>query len=513
SEHDEALRTSALSAASDLRQPDWRAAAFPDEDFSTNSDDIWSTDPLTSELAPAPFPDFAEPETVREPAYDPAKAIAEIFASPRLSEPREEVIQPKFADPTDTPAPVKAEAIAGEVSATPVFGGFGGADVEDALEATAALSPEFVAQRPEPALAPQAPAAFGALPTDKSPAFDPEMAFDAGPDEFSAETDFVDARSMRHGLAAGAAGGRSASTRNAVDAARAAMTASATETVEEPRGSFGLKRGGKSRLQERLDKQAKGGSTIRKGLLASVTGMALVGGLMTTNRLLGGDSFAIPGLDKVSQILGLAPAPAVAPIDETTPLLAAALTPTDAVPAVPSEAQTLFDEAVEQLDGGAPEGVATLTRAANMGLPAAQLKLVGMYESGTNGVARNLNEARLWARRAATNGDPKGMHAYGMYLFDGVGGARNRPEALDWLVKAADRGEVDSQYNAAKIYEDGAEGVAPNATEAYKWYLIAARAGDQGAQTAVDRLTPALPAAGRQTARAAADAFQTEPLA
>ena len=148
-----------------------------------------------------------------------------------------------------------------------------------------------------------------------------------------------------------------------------------------------------------------------------------------------------------------------------------------------------------------------------MGLPAAQLKLVGMYETGTNGVTRNLNEARLWARRAAGNGDPKGMHAYGMYLFDGVGGARNRPEALDWLLKAADRGEVDSQYNAAKIYEDGTEGVAANATEAFKWYLIAARAGDQGAQTAVNRLTPVLPAAGRQSARAAADAFQTEPLA
>jgi localization factor PodJL len=151
---------------------------------------------------------------------------------------------------------------------------------------------------------PAAPTAgFGA-----PPAFDPASAFDAGPDEFAAETDFVDARSMRAGLAAGAAGGRAASTRSAIDAARAAMT-TAAETVEEPRSGFGLKRGGKSRLQERLDKQAKSGSTIRKGLLASVTGMALVGALYTTNRLAGGEGFAIPGMDGVRQALGLAPAP------------------------------------------------------------------------------------------------------------------------------------------------------------------------------------------------------------
>jgi localization factor PodJL len=101
------------------------------------------------------------------------------------------------------------------------------------------------------------------------------------------------------------------------------------------------------------------------------------------------------------------------------------------------------------------------------------------------------------------------MHAYGMYLYDGIGGAENRPEALDWLVKAAGHGEVDSQFNAARIYENGTQGVAVNPTEAYKWYLIAAHAGDPEAQAAVERLTPTLPASSRTSARAAAQAFQT----
>jgi localization factor PodJL len=518
---------STQTAASDLSQPDWRSAAFPDEDFGAAPDDIWSTDPLASdERAPAPFPGrFGEPEAAETGlAFDPARAVAEILASPRLAQPVEPAIEPSFSTPVFA-QPAQAAAAPQslpEPFAAPTFGGFGGADVEDALEATAAAAPDIYAPEtyaaeapapePEPAFAPQAPAAasFGA-----PPAFDPAAAFDAGPDEFAAETDFVDARSMRAGLAVGAGAGRASSTRSAIDAARAAMTTTA-DAAEEPRSGFGLKRGGKSRLQERLDKQASRGSTVRKGLLASVTGMALVGALYTTNRLAGGEGFAVPGMDGVRQALGLAPAPAPATEadlgGEATPLAAVALTPTDAVPLPSSEAQALYDQATQELDGGKPEGVATLTRAANMGLAAAQLKLVGMYETGENGVTANLNEARLWARRAAGNGDPKGMHAYGMYLYQGVGGATNHPEGLNWLLKAADRGEVDSQFNAARIYEVGADGVAPNPTEAYKWYLIAAHSGDQDSQAAVERLTPVVPAVGRRAARAAAEAFQTDPL-
>jgi localization factor PodJL len=189
------------------------------------------------------------------------------------------------------------------------------------------------------------------------------------------------------------------------------------------------------------------------------------------------------------------------------------VTPTDATPAARSEAQALYDRAVEQIDGGETGGVDALTQAANLGLPAAQLKLAALYETGDAGMTRDPVEARKWARRAAESEDPRGMHAFGMYLFDGVGGARNRPEALDWLLKAADRGLIDSQYNVARLYENGDEGIAPNPTEAFKWYLIAARTGDEPAQAAVDRLTPLTPAAGRRTARAAAEAFQVEPLA
>jgi localization factor PodJL len=105
------------------------------------------------------------------------------------------------------------------------------------------------------------------------------------------------------------------------------------------------------------------------------------------------------------------------------------------------------------------------------------------------------------------------MHAYGMYLFDGAGGDQNRAEALDWLKRAAELGLVDSQFNVAKLYETGDQGIEPDLTEAYKWYLIAARAGDNDARSAVERLRASLPAPAQATARTEAENFSVEPLA
>ena len=452
--------------AADLQQPDWRAAAFGGDDLDDGLDDGWSSDPLTPGPGPAPFPGLVS-------------APAEAFASARLTAAAPPPApEPAFETPYETPPPrVHAEPFG---SGAP-YAGYGGADVADALEATTPM----------------------VEPSD----------FDGGHDEFAAETEFVDARSLRASMGAGAAAGRAASTLNTIDAARAAMT-----TPEEaPRATFGLnlKRGGKSRLQERLDKQAsRDGSTVRKALLASVTSMAVIGGLYATGRLTGAEGFTVPGLDRLTRNLGFArPAEAGTATPLAAVALTAAATPTDAVPLASPEAQALYDRAVDQIDAGDSAGVEALTQAANLGLAAAQLKLAGLYETGDAGVTRDAVESRKWARRAAASGDPRGMHAFGMYLFDGVGGARNRPEALDWLLKAADRGLIDSQYNVARIYENGDEGIAPNPTEAFKWYLIAARTGDQPAQAAIDRLTPDTPAAGRRTARAAAEAFQVEPLA
>ena len=82
-----------------------------------------------------------------------------------------------------------------------------------------------------------------------------------------------------------------------------------------------------------------------------------------------------------------------------------------------------------------------------------------------------------------------------------------------WLTRAAELGLVDSQFNIAKLYETGEGGVRTDPIQAFKWYLIASRAGDGDAQAAVDRLRATLSTTDRGKARADADRFTVEPVA
>ncbi|MDI1281118.1 hypothetical protein [Brevundimonas sp.] len=457
-------------------RPDWRATAFQDDDFSNSFEDdaAWTDVAITGESDPAPFPApfmeaaAPEPAALVEPAPTAAAIAAEVVREAVLRAPEPEPVV--IADPEPVNVPFGRPS-----AATSPMAGFGGADVSDALEATAAVAPTVP---------------------------------DAETDDFAAETDFVDPRALR----AAAAAGRASTTRQAIEAARAAM---APAEVEAPaRSGFGLKRGGKSRLQERLDKQAaRDGGTVRKALGASAAAVCLVvGGTYAYDQLTGEGGLPQFSLGGFGGGFGAGANAAAGP------MLALATSPTTTLPPPPStgavsEGEALYASAVEQLDAGDVLGVETLTRSASLGNTTAQTHLAGLFETGDNGVAINLEESRRWVRRAAEGGNARGMHNYGLYLFEGVGGPRNGAEALAWLLKAARTGLVDSQYNVARIYENGAEGVAPNAGEAYKWYMIAARAGDEDARAAADRLGPSVPASARRVARAAAETFEAAPLA
>lgn len=404
--------------------------------------------PPVSEPTPdwraAAFPDaFGDEDPMAWPGEDgnepsaPTAAAAEPFA--RVSS---EPVEPDPA-PVVEAAPAPAATAPAQPPAQPApFGAFGGADVSDALEST---------------------------------------------DDFSAETEFVQAPAQRI-----------SATRDTINAARAAMSASEPEPGSG--GGFGLKRGGKSRLQERMDRQSRrDGGTVKKAFLASVAVAALAGMVFGYTRLTDGSTLG----------------PRAQTDDEPT-LLAAALTPdagAAARPAEANEAQTLYEQAVAQLDAGEEAGVESLTRAANLGHAPAQFHLARLYEGGEQGVSQNAAEARIWTERAAQGGEVRAMHNMALYLFDGVGGDRSQVQAVRWFRQAAERGLTDSQYNLGRIYEQGADGVAANAGEAYKWYLIAGRAGDEQAQADADRMAGELSAGVRRTARQAADAFDAPPLA
>jgi localization factor PodJL len=410
---------------------DWRAAAFPE---TFEGEESWAAETQ-------PFPAAAD-----EPA--PVMGPVGGFGRPEEAPPPVFVAPPAAREPG--PAPAAAAEPDGEPdapAAAPVFGGFGGADVRDVLEATGAV-----------------------VEADSD-----------GAEPFAAETEFVDPRHVR----------RASSAREALDAARAAMT---TADARPARAGFGLKRGGKSRLQERLDKQARGdGSTVGKTLLASVTAVAVTGSIVWGYNHLGGRFGA----------------PEAAPAGGEAAPLALTLTP---APAVPAEIERLYDEAAAALEGGDEAAVADITEAAEAGSPRAQFHLARLYETGEAGLEPDLAQARMWTERAAGAGEARAMHNLAMYMFDGDGGPRDQAGALTWFTRAARAGLTDSQYNLARLYETGAEGVAADAEQAYLWYLIAARNGDTEAAAAADRIGLGLSEAARRSARVAAERFQAEPV-
>jgi len=77
-------------------------------------------------------------------------------------------------------------------------------------------------------------------------------------------------------------------------------------------------------------------------------------------------------------------------------------------------------------------------------------------------------------------------------------------EAAKWLRKAAEQNLALAQRTLVVCYEQG-EGVAKDQVEAYKWLLLAARQGDEGAKQIMkvleSKLTSEQIAEGKKRAR------------
>jgi TPR repeat protein len=122
-------------------------------------------------------------------------------------------------------------------------------------------------------------------------------------------------------------------------------------------------------------------------------------------------------------------------------------------------------------------------RSAMHGYAPAQFRLGSSYERGL-GTDKDHERAKLWYRRAAEKGHVKAMHNLAVLAAE----ATPKPDfnsAVQWFREAAERNLADSQYNLAMLYETG-RGVPENFAEAYKWYALALRNGDQEAARRMD---------------------------
>lgn len=334
------------------------------------------------------------------------------------------------------------------------------------------------------------------------------------------------------------------STRAALEAARNAARTGAVRPAREDDRAFGfglggLKLGAKTKLSDRVAKEAKReSSTVKTAALSTAFAMVLtssvVGYKLILSRQPAWSPARKPAIGSMKIVdpdnNGPAPtdakpiaaddpaalpmasdglAPAAGRTSTAQPLAAVALTTGAMPPARPAAASPadLYRQALQKLSAQEPGGLPLLTKAANDGYAPAEFHLGKLYENGEAGLSKDPAAARRWTERAAQAGEPRAMHNLALYYFDGVGGAKDLIEAAGWFRKAAAAGVVDSQYNLGRLYEQG-YGVQRDPAEAYMWYLVASRAGDQESKAAAQQLKAGLSAKDIANAERAAAAIR-----
>jgi hypothetical protein len=128
-----------------------------------------------------------------------------------------------------------------------------------------------------------------------------------------------------------------------------------------------------------------------------------------------------------------------------------------------------------------------LVARASAGNAAAQVRVGECYAAG-QGVARDLQQAAEWYRRAADKGDMAAeVHLAALYRDGGKGFPRQMDQAAEWYRRAAEQGDAGAQGTLGLLYSIG-QGVPQDFVEAYYWLdLAAAVEGAQQQQYAQNR--------------------------
>jgi hypothetical protein len=125
------------------------------------------------------------------------------------------------------------------------------------------------------------------------------------------------------------------------------------------------------------------------------------------------------------------------------------------------------------------EAVYWYKKAAKEGEPKGLYNLALMYSDG-RGVPKDDKKAAELYRRAAYFGFPDAQYNLGVLYALGSGVPKDDKMAAYWYRKAADRGHVHAQYNLGYMYEEGIS-LPRKPKEAVYWYCKAAsRADEQG---------------------------------
>ncbi|EFL87862.1 peptidoglycan-binding protein [Ahrensia sp. R2A130] len=196
------------------------------------------------------------------------------------------------------------------------------------------------------------------------------------------------------------------------------------------------------------------------------------------------------------------PAPATAaydvPSDAGSPAMVAA--------ASAGDARALFHVGMRYSDGtGVTRNMANagtwFERAAEKGYAPAQYSIGSIYEKGI-GRKQDIAKAASWYEKAAEQGNARAMHNLAVLYATGKPPelAADMDKAVGWFQKAAGLGIKDSQFNLGILYGQG-RGAAQNLGESYKWFALAAKAGDTDAANKRDEVANAMDPSDLSAAR------------
>ena len=104
-----------------------------------------------------------------------------------------------------------------------------------------------------------------------------------------------------------------------------------------------------------------------------------------------------------------------------------------------------------------PESIQDIIDKANAGDPEAQLHMASLHFDGF-GVERNYEKVFHWAKKAAEQGQARGMYIVAMHHGYGIGGEKDLVKARHWLRKGADHGNVPSMHSLAGMLARGQGG-------------------------------------------------------
>ena len=122
------------------------------------------------------------------------------------------------------------------------------------------------------------------------------------------------------------------------------------------------------------------------------------------------------------------------------------------------------------------------------GMIEAALLLAKIHLQGIGGIKKDPLAARKWYGKAADFGFVPALNTLGLAAQAGVGGPKDIKQARSWFRKAAEEGYVPAQFNLARLYYAGGDGVARDYEQAGAWFAQAAKSGHARSLYAMARM-------------------------